>query len=256
MATRNFNVSKDARVADNGSDLGAGASDFLPVGLYDGFLYRSLLDFSTNFTDMTTITSAVLYLKTSSQYYVAFGSDPDVEVRRITGTWSEGSSVSLSGSNAVDWGNKPATSSTHMATFDVSTSENDWVTVDITDIINDVFTGSTFHGLELRAVNEASATDVTEFYAREYGSNDAYIKVTYTTGAAPTQPTINTAWNMATNDTTPDLSFNNNGDAATSWDIEVAAWPFVDDFITLEHSAYNQTSDLTNPIIVNISTTM
>jgi len=226
MATRTFTANKDARIADNGgTSLGAGASDFLPVGLYSGFLYRSLIGFSYSFADMVTITSAILHIKTSSQYYVAFGSDPDVEVRRITSSWSEGTAVSLSGSNAVEWSNKPSVTSTHMATFDVATTENTWDTVDITDLINDAFAAGTFLGIELRAVDEGSASDVTEFYAREYGSNDAYIVVTYTTNTLPSAPSLTSPSDTSKTSLTPSFVFTHNdaqGDACASYDLQVS----------------------------------
>src|SRR6478735_6561427 len=135
MATVTWNVSKDARIADNGSNLGAGASDFNPTGLYGGFLYRTLLGFSYSFSGMVSITSAVLWMKSSTQNYVAFGSDPDMTVRRLSSSWSEGSSVGLSGSNAVHWGNQPGvTGST--ATGDMTTSESTWDSITITYTTN------------------------------------------------------------------------------------------------------------------------
>src|SRR6478735_496516 len=189
MATVTWNVSKDARIADNGSNLGAGASDFNPTGLYGGFLYRTLLGFSYSFSGMVSITSAVLWMKSSTQNYVAFGSDPDMTVRRLSSSWSEGSSVGLSGSNAVHWGNQPGvTGST--ATGDMTTSESTWDSITITTLIQEAFAAGVFYGLRCYANSESSAADVWEMYSKDQStSNDPYIVVTYTTNTAPNAPT-------------------------------------------------------------------
>ena len=191
MPTTTWNVNKDARIADNGgTSLGAGASDYNPVGLYSGFLYRTLLGFSYSFAGMTAITSAILHMKTSTQFYVAFGSDPDIYVARLTSSWSEGTAVSLSGSNAVEWSNQPSHTNTNRALVDVPTTETTEFTVDITNLIKDAFSTGTFYGLKLYAFDEGSSAEVTEIWAREGStSNDPWIVVTYDTNTAPNAPT-------------------------------------------------------------------
>ncbi len=194
MATTTWNVSKDSRVAyrtSDGWEAGSGVSDGLPVGQYSGYRYRTLLGFSYSFSGMVEITSAILNIKTSSQIHVAFGSDPDIIVKKLTGSFSEGSSDALSSSNAVTWANQPGSSSTDQATKDVTTSEGTWVTIDITTMIENIrAAGATFYGLQIRANDETAAADVTEFYSSEFGtSHDAYISVTYSTNNAPNAPT-------------------------------------------------------------------
>lgn len=194
MATVTWNVSKDARIADNGTSLGAGASDFNPIGLYSGYLYRTLLGFSYSFSGMVSITSAILWMKSSTQNYVAFGADPDVSVRCLSSSWSEGTSVGLSGSNAVEWTGQPGvTGST--ATGDMTTSESTWDSIDITTLMQERLaaykaSGTAFYGLRLFAPNEGSSDDVWEIYSKDQStSNDPYIVVTYTTNTAPNAPT-------------------------------------------------------------------
>jgi hypothetical protein len=236
MPSTTLTCNKDARIADpgGGSGLGAGASDYLPVGLYSGYTYRSLLGFSGFSASWVSITSAVLHIKTSSQFYVAFGSDPDIIVKRLTESWSEGSSVSLSSSNSVDWDNQPNSTSTNQATKDVTTAENTWVTVTITSLMQDALADNAFYGLQIRANSESASTDVTEFYAREYGSNDAYIEVTYTTNVAPSAPTVTTPAASGTpriapatdpTATDPDFVFthvDSDGDALLNYDLQVS----------------------------------
>lgn len=255
MATTTWTCNKDARVALNGAtNLGAGASDFLPVGLYSGYLYRSLLGFNYSFAGMVSITSAVLNIKTSSQYYVAFGSDPDIEIRRITSSWSEGTASSMTAGNAVVYPG-PNTVSTNMVTADITTAENTWEAITITSLVQDAFANNVFYGLNIRAADEATASDVTEFYAREYGSNDAYITVTYSTNTVPNAPTVNspTASELISS-TTPTISITHSdpqGDAASSFDIQIDATTAAGvepDWASMVWSTTNDTSDLINPI--------
>ena len=222
MATTTFTCNKDARLADNGSNLGAGASDFNPMGTYSGYNYRTLLGFSYSFSGMVSITSAILHIRTSTQYYVAFGSDPDIDVRALSSSWSEGSSVGLSGSNAVVFPGPGVTGST--ASADISPSESTWDTVDITTIMQERLAAGTFYGLRLTA-NSTAASDVTEIYSREQGSSDPYISVTYTTNVGPSTPTIVSPIAAALVTPTPTLSLTHNdsdGDALLDYDLQVS----------------------------------
>lgn len=227
MATTTWTVTKDARVADNGSDLGAGASDFNPVGTYSGYEYRTLLGFTKNFTGMVSITNADLHIRVSTQYYVAFGSDPDLYIRRLNGSWSEGSSVGLSGSNAVHWGNQPGVTGSTSGPHDVSTTESAWESFDITTIMQEALAANDFDGLRLYAASSAS-TDVTEFYSREQGSSDAYITITYTTNVAPSAPTVTTPADSGvprisgTNPSIVATHVDSDGDALLDYDIDVS----------------------------------
>lgn len=191
MPSTTIYANKGTRVARRSSDgweAGAGASDFLPSGLYSGYLYRTLLGFSYSFTGWTSISSATLNLRTSTQFYVAFGSDPDIEVRRVTSSWSEGSSSDLSSSNSTTYGNQPNSTTSGSVERDISTSEQDWVTVNITEIMQAALAAGVFYGLSIRAVDESSSTDVTEFYSDDTSSKP-YIEITYSTNTAPNAPT-------------------------------------------------------------------
>ena len=230
MATTTFTCNKDARVADNGSSLGAGKSNFNPFGTYGGYQYRTLLGFSYSFSGMVTITSAILHFRTSTQYYIGFGSDPDLAVRRLSSSWSEGTSVSLSGSNDVEWSNQPGvTGATHTA--DVSTSESTWDTIDITTTMEEARVAGTFYGLRLYAWNgtaeSSSSSDVGEIYSREQGTSDPYIDITYSTNTAPLTPiTLSPiGGGTASGGVTPLIEFthsDSDGDALLDWDLQVS----------------------------------
>lgn len=226
MATTTWACNKDARIANNGSNLGAGASDFNPVGTYSGYEYETLLGFAYSFTGMTTITSAILHFRTSTQYYVAFGSDPDVEVERITASWSEGTSVGLSGSNAVVWPGPTTAGAQPGGPHDIVTTESTWDTIDVTAIVNAAKSAGVFYGIKIRAAT-SSSTDVTEIYSREQGSSDPYIEVTYTTNVAPSAPVSlsPTGGGIAAGGATPVLAFthsDSDGDALLDYDIQVS----------------------------------
>lgn len=266
MATTTWYANKDARIARRSSDglsQGAGASSYIPVGYYSGYLYRSLIGFNYSFSGMVTITSAILTLKTSGQYYVAFGSDPDIYVRRLTSSWTEGTSVALSTTNAVEWSNQPSATTSNQATKDVTTSENATVTIDITALVNDAKAAGVFYGVQLIAVTDNGSTgasdDITEFYTRET-SYDPYITVTYTTNQPPTSPTsmTPTGGSLVVNDTSPQLQFTHNdpdGDSPVRFDVEVYNTTGNNASIgSLAWSTYDNTSDLVNPITVSTGT--
>jgi hypothetical protein len=112
--TRSYIATSDALLAltSGGSKYGAGAASTLPVGAWSGWTYRSLLAFpAIPFGGLRRILSATLRLRTSTAVRVGFGSSPTIELHRITGAWSAGSSSSPSGSNAVVWPG-PAVAST------------------------------------------------------------------------------------------------------------------------------------------------
>lgn len=229
MPSTTWYVSKDTTTADNGTSLGAGAQDYLPIGNYAGYAYRAILGFSYSFSGMTGITSAILHMKTTGQVKVAFGSDPDVAIKRLSSSFSEGTATSLSSTNATERSNEPGTTGTLVA-WDVTTAENTWDTVDITTIIQEAYAAGTFYGLKLYAYNgtseSTSTSDVTEFYAREYGSNDAYIVVTYTDNVPASAPTLTSPANGATAQSlTPTFALSHvdvDGDIIGSYDLQVS----------------------------------
>lgn len=243
MPSKNAFATKGTRIADSGSfEAGAGVGDFLPTGLYSGYLYRGLLGgFGINaafWAGVTQLVSATLNVRTSTQSHVAFGSDPDLLVQRLTADFTEGTSSSLSSSNATTYTNQPAATSTHDSTVDVSTSESVWVGVDVTDMIEDILPASVkkrngtagtgtgvFYGVRLRAVDEGSGSDVSEFYSDDT-SSEPYIRVVYTTNNPPAAPVLSTPANGAqVSDTTPALVFSAtdaDGDNIVHYQIELS----------------------------------
>jgi len=124
--TRTYIATSDALLAltSGGAQYGAGAADSLPVGVWSGWTYRGLIQFPTiPWTKIRSVVSATLRLQTSSQVRVGFGSSPTIELRRITGSWSAGSSSSPSGGNAVVYPG-PSTTTTGLVRANVTTAQN------------------------------------------------------------------------------------------------------------------------------------
>lgn len=240
MATKTAYVSKDARIAQSGGlEMGAGASDFMPAGLYSGYLYRILLGFnitSSWFSGMFQFQSATIHYRTSTQHYVAFGSSPSVIWQRLTEDFSEGSASSLSSSNSVTWANQPGATTSGQALDNVTTSESNWESDDISDMFEAILPSSVlrrdgnpgtgngrFYGVRARADNEGSSSDTTEIYSDDTGS-EAYIVVTFSTNAAPTAPAwVSPANGALLNTPTPTLvlTTTDSNDTEVDWDIQI-----------------------------------
>lgn len=224
MATKTFPVSKDAWIINDrlgGTSYGAGKDYHLAIGevaLYD---YRSLIQFTTDFSDVASITSAVLTLKSSRSNDGTVGgyargahgtfSSTTMQIDRVTGVWSAGTYGNdeiFNGSNAVEWSNKPTSTTTGRATVATPSSRPSSptnLTVDITDIVRAwapaTVTGggaTTNYGIQLKSNEEGSGSDNAyyEFYSQEGGSSGIsgavapFITLTYTetTSVPPVDP--------------------------------------------------------------------
>jgi hypothetical protein len=185
--TRVYAASKDTRAArsNTGSNLGSGTASTIPVGAYQSWRNRALLDFaSINWADVKEVVSAELWLTTSDQVNIAFGSSPKVQMRRITQSWSEGSASSPSGSNSTVYPG-PSTTTTGATTKAVSKSQNASHKQDVTAIVRAWApvaaggSGASKYGIAIYSAAEDSTSATTEFWAREHGSStDAELRVT------------------------------------------------------------------------------
>lgn len=201
MATiKSFACVADARIHSSGQ--GAGKSDQTPVGFWNVGLtgvYRGLIKFATpDWTGLRIrrITAATLRVRNSSQTYVARGGTPRMLVKRCTSNWSEGSSDSLSSSNAVTYANQPSTTTTGQTDTGTLFVANDvWMVIDILAIARawapktvENGLGLPNYGIALYSFDEASLARTTEIYARETMSDPVLI-LTYETNTTPAAPT-------------------------------------------------------------------
>ena len=175
--TRSVVSTKSALVARSnvGTYLGAGAATDLPVGLYSGYIYRSLVEFVPNFANVTKLVSATLRLQTSTQVRIAFGSSPKVRVQRITTAWTEGTSSTPSASNAVVYPG-PSRTSTGEVVAAVTRSENATQDIDVTGLVNQWLPlaagggGQVNRGLAIIGYTESSTSYTTEFDSDDFAT--------------------------------------------------------------------------------------
>jgi PKD repeat protein len=183
--------SKDAQLAldPGGVERGAGTGTRLAVGYWQGWRYRTLIDFALTLPPgHQRCVKATLYVTTSGQDQVAFGSDPQMVVRRITKSWNEGSEASNSTSNAVKWPG-PSTSDTGKITKNVTRSEGVEIAIDVTEMIEAARKAGAFHGFRFHSTDENSSRRTTEFRSREGGAgSDARLVAVYDVLAAGALP--------------------------------------------------------------------
>jgi hypothetical protein len=134
--TRTYVATSDALLAltSGGSKYGAGAATSLPVGTWSGWTYRACIQLpAIPWTKVRRIVSAKLRVRTSTQVRIGFGSSPTIEVQRITGSWSAGSSSSPSSGNAVVYPG-PATTTAGAKRQNITTAQSTDQDIDITAI--------------------------------------------------------------------------------------------------------------------------
>jgi hypothetical protein len=176
--TRTYFATSDALLAltSGGSKYGAGAATTLPVGVWQGWTYRSLIQYpSIPFTGIRRVVSATIILHTTTQVRVGFGSSPTIELRRITGSWSAGSASSPSGSNSVVYPG-PAVASTAVRA-NVTTSQSALVRIAVTPLVlpwapsSIGGSGAAQRGLAMYP-GSGSGADTSEFWPVEQGGSN------------------------------------------------------------------------------------
>lgn len=210
MATRNFACSKEQSVADFGGgspNRGNGKDTHAPVGLKSGTgeLFRELMRFDHDWSDVYQIEKAELVLTRTGEVHVAFGGSPRIVGRRITEDWTEngGAENSWSTSATTTWANKPASVGYGADLALAATSADGTSKLDITDIIEVIAPATvlrrdgspggaqTNRGVEVRSYDEGSSSRTTEFYSRRAAAaKRPYIKLTYSDNHPPQAPTI------------------------------------------------------------------
>ena len=224
MATKTFAVSKDGwAILErlNSVSLGGGKDYHLAIGESELYDFRSYIQFTTDFSDVASITSAVLTLKSARANDGTVGgytrsahgtfSATTMQIDRVTGTWSAGTYGNdeiFYGANALEWSNKPASTTTGRATVSTPSSRPSSptnLTVDITDIVRAwapaTVTGggaAANYGIQLKSNEEGAGSDNAwyEFYSQEGGASGIsgavapFITLTYTetTSTPPPDP--------------------------------------------------------------------
>lgn len=175
--TRTYIATSDALLAltSGGAKYGAGASSTLPVGAWQGWTYRSLIQFpAIPWTKVKAITAATIILRTTTQVRVGFGGSPTIDIKRITGAWSAGSASSPSSGNAVVW---PGPAVTGSVRSNVTGAQSTTVRIGVRDLVlpwAPTSVGGTLQaqrGLALYP-GSGSQADTTEVWPVEKGGTD------------------------------------------------------------------------------------
>jgi hypothetical protein len=170
--------------SSGGAYYGNGADDYLSVGYYAGTRTRSCIQFPIDWGDFPgfiRVKKAVMTLRTTGQVRVAFGSDPRFYCKRITESWNEGSTTYPNDANGgqLVWPGPAATSSGQVLK-DIGTSENNDITVTITDIAQGWKDSGHNYGLRLMSANEDNSSRTTEFYSDDYSTSGFRPEITIT----------------------------------------------------------------------------
>jgi hypothetical protein len=186
---RTYACIADARLAHSGSlDAGNGQDVQLPIGYIGGYRNRAVLAFAAiPLGDVVSIDKAELVVKIGGNNCGAFGSEPKVQVSRITGGWSEGSynvSCGFATSNSVKYPG-PGITSSGAVTTTVPKSTGSEKAIDITAIARAWHSGSGQYGVMVKSAGEDTSKYTTCFYSRHHGTsgNRPFLRLTLTVNA-------------------------------------------------------------------------
>ncbi len=241
MAVKTFYASKDATMAHvPGPTTGGwnGKDNHLAVGFTGTYAARSLVYFPIDFTGMWSITSAKIFLVTStnsSAHAIQTAAPTSMITRCMIDDWGEGSvnpgEGQFDASMPWKWGNR-ATSFTGFNSVttnidqDASGTEEE---VDITEMVRYWHLGNPNYGVQLynNTAENSDSTHALLFFSREAGAElRPRIEITYTTNTQPGAPTKNSPLAGAVvNSLTPQFSVTRNdvdaGDYISAVQIQV-----------------------------------
>jgi hypothetical protein len=183
--TRDYACTKDTRASltSGGAKYGEGTGPTLPVGAWAGWRNRAFLDFATiDWTDVKEVVSAQIRVTTRDQDKVGFGSAPKVTVKRITGSWNEGSLSSPGSGNSTVYPG-PSVTTSGQVTETIAKGENNLEPVDCTAIVRawaPIAAGGsaqTKRGIAIFSASEDSESATTEFWSREASGGDPVLRL-------------------------------------------------------------------------------
>lgn len=215
-AVKNAIVATGQTTISQNASLGAGRDYHLPVGniasggVATGNAVRSLIQFDIDFSVMSTISAATLYLTTAraddgivagyqrSTHSSTWSSSGSFQVQQITeGSWNggvRGNDEIWYTDNAVVWDTQPDNDLNSITTIQEYSSRPSTPSLAITGILEAVENwrnGQPNYGLLLRASNE-TGTGFQEYYSIHAQSDgliaDAvgpYLEITYTSSSTP-----------------------------------------------------------------------
>ena len=245
--TRTFSIATDTLLGKSGSTpVGGGNDEHLPIGVGGGYDFKAALKFNHDWTGMTRIVSARLYMRTTTKVHATtWGASPTIIVERnASGNFTENSGRSSYDSpagsgwsgSATDFDGANVGNGVDDVSWGVGNNESTWYSVDITGIVNSWAPASVLrstgtpgggaanYGIIVRPSSYATSETV-EFSSRESAYNP-YIVVTYESNTAPNAPTVpSPASPSTTASQTPTLSWlydDPQSDASSKYQVQVA----------------------------------
>jgi hypothetical protein len=172
-STANFNYGYDAQ----------NAAYAVPSAFGSGLnVNRALLHFDlSSIPANATIISAKLDLYSIVQIGSSpahFGTNNNALIERVTGSWTE---------NNVTWNNQPNTTSTNnKLLIGTNTASQDYLNLDITNMINDIQSSNVNNGIMLKLISE-NATNLLSFCSKDHpnAAKHPRLKITYTCQSTP-----------------------------------------------------------------------
>lgn len=227
MAIKTFYASKDALmgrdVGSSGSGGWNGKDNHNFVGFDGTYRVRSLIYFSIDFSGMYSITSATLYLITSTNnnnHTIQTSPPTDLNIKRVTSDWSEGAQEpgegNFSSSMSWNWGNmNDKTSTSNQVTVSIDQdADGSEESIDITDIVNDWFSGIPNRGIMLQNASSEISNSAKSllFRSRQASQADSpRLVIDYVVNSAPNAPTLNSPQpGEVVNSATPTFSVTRN----------------------------------------------
>lgn len=227
---KDFTCWADTGLMTDNLGNGAGSALWAAYGYPDQM--RMLLKFNLDWTNVTSIVSAVFYCRS---YHLWAYHTPIVVIRRNTGAWDEGSynggdnGAGYQGDGANYPG--PAVTEDDKVTWQPPATHDAWTGTDITAIVRKWAPSATVigggdqpnYGISIRESVEGNSVNNWDIWSKQ-GGYGAYIRLTYETNQPPTTPTIEAYGNVSSQ--TPGLRFlysDSDGDNGTQFQLQVAA---------------------------------
>jgi len=152
-----------------GAYYGSGQGDWLPVGRWDGWIFRAFLRWAITWpSGFHSVKSAHIRPRTSTQFHVGFGSSPKMYVQYVKEAWSEGSE---GGDNSFHFDNAliypgPSRGTGGQVLKTVTKSESTTIEIRIDDIAQRWHDEGN-NGVAFVSANEGSEANTTEFRSDE-----------------------------------------------------------------------------------------
>jgi hypothetical protein len=182
IVSRDYNCNKSTAVArsSGGNYYGAGKDTELPIGAWQGWRYRTFLDFDDiPWNNVVEVQKCELVMNVTTQVQVGFGSSPKVVIKRVTESWPEGGASGQQYNNGTIYPG-PKCTSTGSVSRSVTRTENQGQLLAMTEICRAWFNGSKQYGIGVFSAGEDNTKYTTEWWPHENSTADRRPKLRLT----------------------------------------------------------------------------